>query len=194
MSTVLLESEKAETSTAVASLTLLQREPIVHNNSTHFNLTISKDAAGCDGAIVALGTDVFSKQTTEYYDEDDIPPKKKKKKNTIVANACNIQVRTLNDWIDRGRSKSGKIKSANSVDTSANVKGTTGNQEDNAIALRNTRTSLLLLANMKDMDHDLKIDINQHVYKFTRLSYLVGSSVAKGKRSEVQGSISRAVR
>ena len=97
MSTVFLESEKAETSTVVNFLTLLQREPIVHNNSTHFNLTISKDAAGCDGAIVALGTDVFSKQTTEYYDEDDIPPKKKKKKNTIVANACNIQVRTLND-------------------------------------------------------------------------------------------------
>ena len=52
----------------------------MHNNSTHFNLTISKDAAGCDGAIVALGTDVFSKHTNEDYDEIDLPPKKKKKK------------------------------------------------------------------------------------------------------------------
>ena len=40
---------------------------------------------------------------------------------------------------------------------------------------------------MKDMDHDLKIDINQHVYKFTRFSYLVGSSVAKGKSLKYKG-------
>ena len=51
------------------------------------------------------------------------------------------------------------LKSAHSVDKSENLKVTPENQEVNAMAQTRKRTSLPLLVNMKDMDHDLQIDI-----------------------------------
>ena len=54
------------------------------------------------------------------------------------------------------------------------------NQEEYAILLIHLRQSNPPLMKMKDMDCVLKIDMNGNVYKFARLSLLVGSSDARG--------------